>query len=97
MLINQKFDFVEGAFDTETGELVCVRKDKYAEVTLCFKENMFIPFARIKLHSEDTFGKAKETMDDAYKLGKEICERWNAFKKAETKVSSSQVSKSQNL
>lgn len=81
MLINQKFDFVEGAFDTETGELICVEKSKYAEVTLCFKENMHIPFARIKLHSRDTFGEAKATMADAYKLGEEICKRWNAFKK----------------
>ena len=40
MEIGHKFEFVEGNFDTETGELVCVRKDKYAEVTLCFKENM---------------------------------------------------------
>ena len=80
MLINQKFNCVQGAFDTEKGELVCVRKDKYGEVTLCFKENMFIPFARIKLHSADTYAAAKETIDDAYNLGQEICRRWNAFK-----------------
>jgi Holliday junction resolvase-like predicted endonuclease len=80
MLINQKFNFVEGPFNTETGEIICVRKDKYGEVTLCFRENMYIPFARIKLHSDNTFGSAMETIDDAYNLGQEICRRWNAFK-----------------
>lgn len=79
MEIDHKFDFVEGTFDTETGELICVRIDKYCEVKLCFKSNMHIPFAKIKLHSRDTYGDAKSVIDDAYNLGNEICKRWNAF------------------
>jgi hypothetical protein len=81
MKIKQKFDFVEGDFDTEDGKLICVRKDKYAEVTLCLKENMYIPFAKIKLYSTNKYLDAKEVMDDAYNLGNEICKRWNDFNK----------------
>lgn len=84
MKINQKIDFVEGAFDTETGELICVEKHKYGEVTLCFKENMNIPFARIKLHSKNSLGAAKAVMEDAYQLGEEICRRWNSQKKIQS-------------
>jgi len=83
MEIKQKFQFVDGSFDTEHGELICVRKNKYCLVELCFKEHMYIPFAKIKLHSKDTYADAKEVMDDAYNLGQEICKRWNAFKNVE--------------
>ena len=79
MVIKQKFDCVEGSFETDAGNLVCVRKDKYAEVTICFKENMNIPFAKIRLHSKDLFVDAEATMDDAYNLGNEICKRWNEY------------------
>lgn len=82
MEIKQKFNFVEGNFDTIQGELVCVMKEKYTEVTLCFKENMYIPFAKIKLYSKDLYVDAKEVMDDAYKLGNEICRRWNEFEQS---------------
>lgn len=84
MKIKQKFEFVEGDFDTEKGELICVRNDKYCEVKLCFKEKMFIPFATIKLHSKDLYIDAKEVLDDAYNLGMEICKRWNNFNKNNT-------------
>ncbi|AFR36265.1 hypothetical protein B739_1674 [Riemerella anatipestifer RA-CH-1] len=40
---------------------------------------MNIPFATVKLHSEDTFGEAKLVADDAYNLAKEICRRFNEF------------------
>ena len=79
MKIKQKFKFVEGDFDTDNGKLVCVRQYKYAQVTLCFKENMYIPFAKIKLHSNDLHIDAKEVIDDAHNLGIEICRRWNDF------------------
>lgn len=81
MEINHKFDFVEGSFDTETGKLVAVCQDKYADVSLCFKTNMNVPFAKIKLYSKDRFIDAKETMDDAYRLAKEIADRWNSHSK----------------
>lgn len=73
MEINHKFEFVDGAFDTEKGELICIQKWKYNEVKLCFKAGMNIPFATIKLHSRDAFG-------DAVKMGEEIVNRWNDAK-----------------
>lgn len=82
MEISHKFEFVEGNFDTKEGELICVIKDKYAEVNLCFKSNMHIPFATIKLYSKYLFVDAKEVMNYAYDLGNEICRRWNEFEKS---------------
>ena len=79
MEIKQKFNYVDGSFETDTGKLVCVKSEKYCSVELCFKENMYIPFAKIKLHSKDRYIDAKEVLDDAYNLGKEICKRWNAY------------------
>jgi hypothetical protein len=79
MEINHRFEFVTGSFNTEKGQLICVRSDKYAEVKICFKEGMYIPFAKIKLHSKDRFVDAKAVLDDAYELGQEICKRWNAY------------------
>lgn len=84
MEINHKFEHVNGAFETETGKLVCVGKQKYGEVMLCFKANMNIPFATIKLYSKDLASHADATFEDAYKLGKEICRRWNEFEEPET-------------
>jgi len=80
MEINQNFDFVDGAFDTVDGELICVIKDKYNSVELCFKENMNIPFASIRLYSKETYQESKKVLDDAYNLGEEICRRWNECK-----------------
>jgi len=77
MEINHKFRFVDGAFETATGELVCVPHQKYGEVVLCFKCNMNVEFAKIKLHSKDLAIDADAVFDDAYKLGEEIARRWN--------------------
>ncbi len=77
MNINHKIEYVEGPFDTTKGKLVCVMHDKYADVSLCFKANMNIPFAKIKLFTKDLFVDAEATMEDAYKLGNEIVKRWN--------------------
>ena len=81
MEINHKIQFVEGAFETDTDELICTGSRKYGEVNLCFKANMHVPFAKIKLHSRDRFIDADAVFNDAMKLGNEIAERWNAFKK----------------
>lgn len=81
MEINHKFWNVNGAFETETGELVCVGLKKYNAVLLCFKANMNIPFAEIRLHSEDLAVDADAVFDDAVKLGDEIARRWNENKK----------------
>jgi len=83
MEIKQKFDFVDGNFETDSGKLICVMHIKYAQVNICFKSNMHIPFAEIKLHSKDRFSDAKEVLEDAYNLGEEICKRWNAFQSPE--------------
>lgn len=72
-----KFEFVDGDFDTDIGELLCVAKRKYAEVHLCLCGRRNIPFARIKLHSSNLLSDAMETFDDAKALGDEICRRWN--------------------
>lgn len=80
MDINVKFDFVKGAFDTDIGKLICVKKPDYGRVSLCFKESMNIAFSDIKLHSSDLLVDAQEVMNDAYSLGNEISKRWNAHK-----------------
>lgn len=85
MEINHKFDHVEGAFETDTGELVCVERTKYKEVVLCFRANMNIPFAEIKLYSSELAADAKAVLNDAYKLGEEIVRRWNENKPSEVK------------
>lgn len=77
MEISQKFDGVDGTFETLFGELVCVKKEKYGEVLLCFKSNMNIPFASIKLYSGNRAVDADAVFDDAANLGDEIVRRWN--------------------
>lgn len=75
MEISHKFNFVRGDFDTEKGEIACVANSKYYLVELCFKSNMFIPFAEIVLYSEEHH--AQLVFEDAKRLGDEICRRWN--------------------
>lgn len=77
MEINQKFKHAVGSFNTETGQMACVGHQKYHDVHLCFKGNMNIPFAVIKLYDSDLAIDARDTYEDAYKLGTEICQRWN--------------------
>ena len=77
MEIKQKFDSVDGSFETSTGRIVCVPNKKYSEVSLCFRENINIPFAKIKLHSENLAKDADEVFEDAVKLGMEIERRWH--------------------
>ena len=48
--VDHRFELVEGAFDMNSGRLVCVQKRKYSEVRLCFSGQMNIPFATIKLY-----------------------------------------------
>lgn len=79
MEINQKWDFVEGSFDTKDIKMVCVPHKKYGEVSLCLKSNMNITFAKIKLHSKDLAVDADAVFDDAVKFGEEIARRWNEF------------------
>lgn len=80
MIITPKFDFVEGSFDTQRVEMLCVSSDKHGRVELCIKEpgnNWNFPIAKIKLHSKDLYVDFKATFEDAVKLGEEIARRWN--------------------
>lgn len=85
MEINHKIKFADGPFETETGEIICVANYWLVTVNLCFKANKVIPFAEIKLHSEDLLADAKATFEDASKLGEEIAHRWNVSKDYESK------------
>jgi len=81
MKINlDKIDNVSGDFDTLNDKLVCVGKEKYGEVSLCFKSNMYIEFAKIKLYSGDSARLSDLSFEDAYSLGMEIARRFNEFK-----------------
>lgn len=76
--IGTRFDFVEGEFDTDTDELVCVGNKKYGQVSLCFvTKNLNVGFAKIKLFSRDRAVDADATYEDAMALGEEIARRWN--------------------
>jgi len=80
MEITPKFKFVEGSFDTLTNKMLCIASDNHGTVELCFKEQdcgWNIPFAKIELFDSDLYVDFKATMDDAKKLGEEICRRWN--------------------
>jgi len=84
MKIEQNWDFVEGSFDTETTDMVCLSKHKYNEVKLCIRQSdntnnqgALLPIATIKLYSQDTNTSAAKVFEDAEKLGYEIARRWN--------------------
>ncbi len=77
MQINHRIEHVTGAFDTDTGQIICVQSAKHAEVELCFKAGMNVPFATIKLYTKDLWVDAKAVFPDAVALGKEIERRWN--------------------
>lgn len=79
MEINTRIQFVKGAFDTKKDKLICVPYHKHGEVLLCFKSNMNVPFAKIKLYSSDRFVDFDATYKDASALGEEIARRFNEF------------------
>lgn len=79
MEITPRFDGVTGTFNTDSGKLVCVPMHKDATVLLCFAEQMNIPFAQIRLHSEDLYVDAMAVLSDATSLGHEIAHRWNEY------------------
>ena len=54
--ISHKIQFLEGDWDLDTLEMVCVPHHKYREVTICLKGGGWnIPIAKLKLHSKDLF------------------------------------------
>ena len=78
MEINQRWAYVDGTFDTETAELICIPSHKYRSVDICIKGPMHIGFAQIKLYSGNKFVDADAVYNDAVALGEEIARRWNA-------------------
>ena len=78
MKIAHKIEYVDGDFDTLDGELVCSGSRKHGSVSLCFKANMHVEFASIKLFTRDRAVDADAVYDDAINLGTEIARRWNA-------------------
>jgi len=85
MRIKQKFDFVEGEFETDTVEMICMPDKRYGLVELALKAGMNYPVARIRLHSKDRLVHALEVFDSAKALGDEICKRWNAARESDAK------------
>jgi len=82
MKITPKIQFVSGSFDTKDVKLVLVPSDNHGEVSLCVNEpgcGWNIPIGEIKLYSSDLYVDFKETLEDAAKLGEEICRRFNEF------------------
>lgn len=81
MNIEHKFRDVDGVFNTDTCEMVCVPHWKYREVELCIKTDngWNVPVAQIKLYDTDKWVDAEDTYDNARNLGEEIAKRWNAF------------------
>lgn len=79
MIITPRFEFVDGSFDTENIEMVCVVNRKYGLVELCVREkqSMNVPIAKIKLYSRPLAIDADAVFEDASNLGKEIARRWN--------------------
>ena len=74
-----RIEGVSGTFDTNKDKLICVGNSKYGRVSLCFKSNMHVTFADIKLYSSHRARDADATFNDAYALGNEIAERFNSF------------------
>lgn len=82
MEITPKIKFVSGSFDTKDVELVLVPDDKHGEISLCIKESgcgWLIPIGEIKIYSSGRYVDFKATLEDATKLGEEICRRFNEF------------------
>lgn len=82
MKITPKIQFVSGSFDTKEVKLVLISSDNHGLVELCVKEldsGWNIPIGEIKLYSSDRYVDFKATLEDATKLGEEICRRFNEF------------------
>ncbi|MEZ3418324.1 MAG: hypothetical protein K1V99_03000 [Bacteroidales bacterium] len=82
MKITPKIDLMSVNFDTKEDVLVLVPSNHRGEVLLCMKDSESgwnIPIGEIKLYSGNLYVDFNETLEDATKLGKEICRRFNEF------------------
>jgi len=61
----------------ENMELTCVKKDKYCDVHLCYRDGMLISFADINLHQTDRWVDKEAMYETACKLGDEIVKSFN--------------------
>lgn len=93
MKINQKINFVEGQFDTNTDKMICIANKKYGSVDLCLKpENcMSIPIASVKLYSGNLAVDADAVFQDASNLGNEIAKCWNYVQDYADRISKNKV------
>jgi hypothetical protein len=73
---------VDGEIPLDELEIVCVPMEKYAEVQLCIKSNMNIPFAKIKLFDTDRWVDAEKSFEAATALGNKIAYEFNDRHKA---------------
>lgn len=64
--------------ELENIQLICVKKDKYCDVHLCYKDGFNIVFADISLHQTDRWLDKKDNYEKACELGDLIVERFNA-------------------
>ncbi len=74
--LKHRFEGVTGSISIDELEIISVSKKKYAEVYLCIKSNMNLPFAKIKLYNTDRFIDAESCFESAKALGKEIERHW---------------------
>lgn len=80
MEITPRFNFVEGGFNTEEVEMVCVANDHQGTVKLCVREpdsSWNVPIGEIVLYDSERYVDFKATLEDARNLGNEIARRWN--------------------
>lgn len=70
-------DLVYGSTLLEDLKLVCVKKQKYAEVKICIKGSMNIPIADIKLYDTDRYAHAEACFKQASALGDAIVDAFN--------------------
>lgn len=93
MKINQKINFVEGQFDTNSDRMICIPDKKYGSVDLCLKPKncMSITIAKIKLYSGNLAVNADAVFEGASILGDEIAKCWNYVQDYAEKISGNKV------
>lgn len=70
----------EGELNLLESEIVCVSKQKYADVYLCFKieGGYLVEFASIELH-DGTYKDKESKFSELKKFGEKLSEVWNLY------------------